>query len=409
MKKKKILFLIAVLTVSIFCYGVGYSLGEEKETAFENLDIFAEGLSTIENTYVEEKPLKDLIYGAMKGTLASLDSYSQFLTPDDYKNLIVETEGKFGGLGIEITIRDGVLTIISPIEDTPAWEAGIQPEDVIIEIDGESTKEITLNEAVKKLRGDPGTKVTLTVLHPGQQDVSKIEITRKIIKIEDIKNSSILENDIGYVKISEFRESTAKDLETSLVKLKAKGLAGLILDIRNNPGGLLSSAVDVSSLFLKKGSTVVSTDSRNQKEKTYESNSFSTKILDIPIVVLINKGSASGSEIVAAALSDNGRAVLMGETTFGKGSVQTIIPLSDGSAMRLTTSRYYTPEGISIHEKGVEPDITVEKKEVNEKKDVFQRLKEEKNFEYEKDYQIIRALDLMKGLIILNNEKGVRS
>jgi carboxyl-terminal processing protease len=246
-------------------------------------------------------------------------------------------------------------------------------------------------------------------LHPGQQDVSKIEITRKIIKIEDIKNSSILENDIGYVKISEFRESTAKDLETSLVKLKAKGLAGLILDIRNNPGGLLSSAVDVSSLFLKKGSTVVSTDSRNQEETIYESNSFSTKILDIPIVVLINKGSASGSEIVAAALSDNGRAVLMGETTFGKGSVQTIIPLSDGSAMRLTTSRYYTPEGISIHEKGVEPDIVVEKKEVNEKKDVFQRLKEEKNFEYEKDYQIIRALDLMKGLIILNNEKGVRS
>lgn len=409
MKKKKILFLIAVLTVSIFCYGVGYSLGEEKETAFENLDIFAEGLSTIENAYVEEKPLKDLIYGAMKGALASLDSYSQFLTPDDYKNLIVETEGKFGGLGIEITIRDGVLTIISPIADTPAWEAGIQPEDVIIEIDGESTKEITLNEAVKKLRGDPGTKVTLTVLHPGQQDVSKIEITRRIIKIEDIKNSSILENDIGYVKISEFRESTAKDLETSLVKLKAKGLAGLILDIRNNPGGLLSSAVDVSSLFLKKGSTVVSTDSRNQEETIYESNSFSTKILDIPIVVLINKGSASGSEIVAAALSDNGRAVLMGETTFGKGSVQTIIPLSDGSAMRLTTSRYYTPEGISIHEKGVEPDIVVEKKEVNENKDVFQRLKEEKNFEYEKDYQIIRALDLMKGLIILNNEKGVRS
>ncbi|MCF7877243.1 MAG: S41 family peptidase [Candidatus Omnitrophica bacterium] len=401
MKKKRIIFLIAVLTISIFCYGAGYSLGEEKETAFENLDIFAEGISTIEKTYVEKKPLKDLIYGAMKGMLASLDSYSQFLTPDDYKNLIVETEGKFGGLGIEITIRDGVLTIISPIEGTPAWEAGIQPEDVIIEIDGESTKDITLNQAVKKLRGDPGTKVTLTVLHPGQQDVSKIEITRQIIKIEDIKNSSILENNIGYVKVSEFRESTAKDLEKSLIKLKEKEMDGLILDIRNNPGGLLSSAVDVSSLFLKKGSTVVSTDSRNQEEMIYESNSFSTKILDIPIVVLINKGSASGSEIVAAALSDNGRAVLMGETTFGKGSVQTIIPLSDGSAMRLTTSRYYTPEGISIHEKGVEPDIAVERKEVDEKKDVFQRLKEEKNFEYKKDYQIIRALDLMKGLIVL--------
>ncbi len=401
MRKKQGIFLIIVLVVSLFGYGVGYSLGEEKQETFENLDIFAEGIATIEEKYVEEKPIKDLIYGAMKGVLASLDSYSQFLTPDDYKNLIVETEGKFGGLGIEITMKDGVLTVISPIEDTPAWEAGMQPEDIIVEIDGESTKGITLNEAVKKMRGDPGTKVTLTVLHPNQREVSEIEIIRGIIKIEDIKNSSILENDIGYVKISEFRESTAKDLEKTLTKLEKEKMAGLILDMRNNPGGLLSSAVDVTSIFLEKGLTVVSTDSRNQEEMVYRASSFSKKVLDIPIVVLINKGSASGSEIVAAALSDNNRAVLMGETTFGKGSVQTIIPLSDGSAMRLTTSRYYTPGGISIHEKGVEPDIVVTKKEVSEKEDVFQRLEKERNFEYKRDYQIIRALDLMKGLIVL--------
>ncbi|MCF7916222.1 MAG: S41 family peptidase [Candidatus Omnitrophica bacterium] len=405
MRKKQGIFLIAVLVVSIFCYGVGYSLGEEKESTFANLDIFAEGIAIVNDKYVEKKPVKDLVYGAMKGVLASLDSYSQFLTPEDYKNLIVETEGKFGGLGIEITIKDGVLTIISPIEDTPAWEAGIQPGDIIVEIDDESTKDITLNEAVKKLRGDPGTKVTLTVLHPEQRDVSEIEITRGIIKIEDIKNSSILENDIGYVKISEFRESTAKDLEKALTKLAKEKMVGLILDMRNNPGGLLSSAVDVSSIFLKQGLTVVSTDSRNQEEMIYRSDSFSKKVLDIPIVVLINKGSASGSEIVAAALSDNDRAVLMGETTFGKGSVQTIIPLSDGSAMRLTTSRYYTPAGISIHEKGVKPDIVVAKKEVSEKEDVFQRLEKEKNFEYKKDYQVIRALDLMKGLIVLSKSK----
>ncbi|MCF7873927.1 MAG: S41 family peptidase [Candidatus Omnitrophica bacterium] len=401
MRKRVILFLLVVLVVSIFGYGVGHSLGEEKETALKNLDILGEGIATIEDKYVEKQKLKDIIYGAMKGALASLDSYSQFLTPDDYKNLIVETEGKFGGLGIEITIRDSVLTIISPIEDTPAWEAGIEPGDIIVEIDGESTKDITLNEAVKKLRGEPGTKVTLTVLHPNQREVSEIEITRGIIKIEDIKNSSILEDDIGYVKIAEFRESTAKDLERALADLKKKKLAGLILDMRNNPGGLLSSAVDVSSLFLKKGLEIVSIDSRNQEKVVYKSDSFSPKLIEIPVVVLINKGSASGSEIVAAALRDNNRAVLIGETTFGKGSVQTIIPLSDGSAMRLTTSRYYTPAGISIHEKGIKPDIVVVKKEVTEKEDIFEKLKKEKNFEYKKDYQLIRALDLMKGLLVL--------
>ncbi len=402
MRKRFIVFLIFTLSVSVFCYGIGYSFGKDKEKSFENLDIFAEGLATVEEKYVEERPLKDLIYGAMKGALASLDSYSQFLTPEDYKSLMVETEGKFGGLGIEITIKDGVLTVISPIEDTPAWEAGIQPGDVIVEIESESTEGIILNEAVKKLRGDPGTKVVLTVLHPSKREVSEIEITRGIIKIEDIKNASILEDGIGYVKISEFRESTAKDLKKALGELKKANLAGLILDMRNNPGGLLSSAIDVSSIFLREGSAVVSTDSRNQEEIIYNADSFSAKVLDIPIVVLINKGSASGSEIVAAALRDNNRAVLMGEPTFGKGSVQTIIPLSDGSAMRLTTSRYYTPTGISIHEKGVKPDIVVEKKEVSEGEDIFQRLKEENNFEYSKDYQIMRALDLMKGLIILS-------
>jgi carboxyl-terminal processing protease len=403
MRKRFNLFLLLVLVVSIFGYGVGYSLGEEKETTFKNFDILGEGIAIVEEKYVEEEKLKDLIYGAMKGVLSSLDSYSQFLTPDDYKNLIVETEGKFGGLGIEITIKDGVLTIISPIEDTPAWEAGIQPGDVIVEIDGETTKDITLNEAVKKLRGDPKTKVALTVLHPDQREVSEIEITRAIIKIEDIKNSSILENNIGYVKIAEFRESTAKDLGRELAKLlKEQELEGLILDMRNNPGGLLSSAVDVASIFLKEGLPIVSTDSRNQEEVVYRSDPFSLKFLNMPVVVLINKGSASGSEIVAAALRDNNRAVLMGETTFGKGSVQTIVPLSDGSAMRLTTSRYYTPAGISIHQKGVEPDIVVKKTEVSESEDVFEKLRKEKNFEYKKDYQVIRALDLMKGLIVLS-------
>lgn len=400
--KKRFLVLAVVLAIAISGYGVGYSAAREKEQIFRKLDIFAEALVAIEEKYVEEKDSEDIVYGAMKGMLASLDAYSQFLTPEDYKSLIIETEGEFGGLGIEITIRNGVLTIISPIEDTPAWEAGIQPGDIIIEIDGESTEDITLQKAVRKLRGEPGTEVNLTILQEGRRELWDVEITRGIIKIDDIKNASILEDGIGYIRVAEFRESTAKDLEKALEELGEKDMRGLILDVRNNPGGLLSSAIAVTSLFLEKNTPVVSTDSRSHRGVQFKADYFSAKVLDIPIIVLINKGSASGSEILAAALRDNNRAVLMGVSTFGKGSVQTIVPLSDGSALRLTTSRYYTPSGISIHEDGVEPDIVVKRKQVDLEEDVFRRLRKENDFDYEEDYQIMRALDLMKGLLALS-------
>ena len=352
--RKAFMVIVVIMVALVFSYTNGFSLNKDKsrDDLYRELEIFAEGLAVVEKKYVEDKSAEDLIYGAMGGLLMSLDSYSQFLDPDDYKNLLVDTEGKFGGLGIEITIRDGLLTIISPIEDTPAWEAGIKAGDIIIKIDGELTKGITLNEAVKKLRGDPGTEVKLTILREKDRKVEDITIVRGIIKIKDIKWALILEDGIGYVRIAEFREKTSQDLGKALEVLDKKGLKALIIDVRYNPGGLLSSAIDISSRFVPDGEVIVSTKSRSEPERVYKSVPLKKKYLDIPIVILINKGSASGSEILAAALRENERAILLGETTFGKGSVQTIVPLSDGSAMRLTTSKYYTPKGISIHEKG---------------------------------------------------------
>ena len=401
MKRRSIVFIV-ILAVIISSYQVGLSFGKDKDELYRELEIFAEGLVLIESKYVEEETAEDLIYGAMRGIALSLDPYSQFLTPDDYKNLLVETEGKFGGLGIEITMKHGLLTIISPIEDTPAWKAGIEAGDIIIKIDGEMTKDITLNGAVKQLRGDPGTKVILTVVRDESRKVEDITIVRGIIKIKDIKRPMILEDGVGYVKIGEFRESTSKDLSKALEKLDKEGLEALIIDVRNNPGGLLNSSIDISSKFLSNGEVVVSTDSRNEEKRIYKSDFFGKKYLNIPIVVLVNKGSASASEILAAALRENNRAVLIGETTFGKGSVQTILPLSDGSAMRLTTSKYYTPNGGSIHEKGIKPDIVIPKENVEKtEEDVFEDLDKKKEFDYKNDNQIVRALDLVKGILIL--------
>ncbi|HIE35829.1 MAG TPA: S41 family peptidase [Candidatus Omnitrophica bacterium] len=378
----------------------------EREEVYKELDLFAEGLAIVEDKFVEKKSFRDLIYGAMEGLLSSLDTYSEFLTPDEYKELIVETKGKFGGLGIEITIKDGLLTVVSPIEDTPAWKTGLKAGDIIVKIDGELTKGITLNQAVKKLRGKPGTKVTLTVLRDKDKRIEDITITRGIIRIKDIKRSLILEDGIGYVRIAEFRENTAQDLKKTLKNLEKKGLKGLIFDVRNNPGGLLSSAIKVANLFLENGKVIVSTKSRTEEEKIYKSFPALGKYLDIPLVVLINKGSASGSEILASSLRENNRAILLGEPTFGKASVQTIVPLSDGSALRITTARYYTPLERSIQEKGVEPDIFVEEKEVKVKEDIFEKLeKKEKLFNYKKDYQIVRALDLIKGLLVVSSGK----
>jgi len=418
MKKKIVLVTIVFLMTNVFSYYTGYSIAKEKDAVYKELDVFAEGLSIIEKKHVVEKKPQDLIYGAMQGLMSSLDAYSQFLTPDDYKDLLTETEGQFGGLGIELTVKDGLLTIVTPMEDTPASAAGIEAGDLIVKINGEITKNITLTEAVKKLRGEPGTKVDIEILKEKDKTLKDVSITRAIIKVQDIKRATVLENNIGYLKIAEFREKTAADLDKALSSLLSKKIKGLIVDVRNNPGGLLYSAIEISSRFLENGKTVVSTKTRGEGEKIYTANAAAVKILDIPIVVLVNKGSASASEILSAALRENKRAVLVGETTFGKGSVQTIIPLTDGSALRLTTSMYYTPSGLCINEKGVTPDIEIASSQKAEEEDgtkkkeqeVFEKVDQAKagaqeKFDYKKDTQLLRALDLVKGLVVLSSEK----
>ena len=383
---------------------------------YKELELFSDAMSIIRTDYVEQTPSKDLIYGALKGMLSSLDPYSQFMDPDAYNEMKVETEGEFGGIGIEITIQDDLLTIISPIDDTPAYEVGLKAGDKIVKIDGEVTKDLTFLEAVKKLRGKPGTKVDLMVLRESEKKLLDFTIIRSIIKLESIKTSEIIESGIGYIRLAEFQEKSNQDLQRSLIGLEKENLKGLILDLRNNPGGLLNSAVDVAGDFLEEGKTVVSIKGRAEDQNTVFKSDSRTKHLDYPIAVLINGGSASASEIVAGAIQDHKRGIIIGTKSFGKGSVQTVVPLRDGSAVRLTTSKYFTPVGRSIHGEGIEPDIKVEYKEYpeeekNESKDIFSQLLEEpetaKPEDPEKkkyDNQILSAVDVLKGIIIYNEK-----
>src|SRR5512134_3903730 len=327
--------------------------------AYGKLKAFGDVLSTVQASYVEEPNVDELVNGAIKGMLQTLDPHSSYLTPDMLKQVEVETKGSFGGLGIEIGLKDGSRTVISPIEDTPAFRAGLQAGDKIIRIENEPTRDMNVMDAVKRLRGEPGTKVTIWIAREGLTEPRSYTITRDVIKIKSVK-SKAMGDGIAYVKLTQFQADTDGELEKALQALgkEKSGMKGLVLDLRNNPGGLLDQAVKVADKFLESG-LIVYTDGRieNQKfkyfahkEKTY---------LGFPMVVLVNAGSASASEIVAGALQDHGRAILLGMQTFGKGSVQTIIPMEDGSAIRLTTARYYTPNGRSIQAKGIEPDIDV--------------------------------------------------
>lgn len=331
---------------------------------YSQVELFSYVLTTVRSEYVDETDPKDLIYGALDGMLASLDPHSQFLRPEDYDDLKTETQGKFGGLGIEITTRDGLLTIITPIEDTPAWRAGLKPGDKIVKIDNEITRDMTLSQAVKKMRGNPGTKVTLTILREDEMRIHEYALTREIIHIQDVKDVHMIDDHIGYIRLTEFREDSYKEFEKALGELKAKGADSLVLDLRNNPGGLLSVAVNVAEVFLPEGAMIVSTKGRQESQNLInKSQNKNTDYLSWPIAILINEGSASGSEIVAGALKDDKRAVIVGAKSFGKGSVQSVIPLPDGSGLRLTTAKYYTPSGVSIHNIGIEPDVVVERLE----------------------------------------------
>lgn len=331
-----------------------------KDDLYAQIELYSYALTTIQADYVDEKTPQELIYGSLRGMLSSLDPHSQFLDPDEYKELKTETQGKFGGLGIEISIRDGLLTIITPLEDTPAWRAGIKAGDHIVKIDGELTRDMTLDDAVKKMRGKPGTEVKITVLREGEFKLIDFTIVREIIQIQDVKNTQILQDHIGYIRLAEFREDSATAFRKALEDLTQQGADSLILDLRNNPGGLLNVAINTTEEFLPEGKIIVSTKGRRLAQNTITRSANKTHLISWPMVVLLNEGSASGSEILAGALQDNKRAIILGTKSFGKGSVQSVIPLPDGSGLRLTTSKYFTPSGRSIHGIGIEPDIVIE-------------------------------------------------
>ncbi|MBW1714881.1 MAG: S41 family peptidase [Deltaproteobacteria bacterium] len=349
--------LFIVIISFLIISGSSQNVVADTEEVYKNIEVFSEVLRKVEKNYVEDTDAKALIHGAIKGMVETLDPHSSFITAEDYKELMIETKGSFPGVGIVITVKNKVLTVVSPIEGTPAYEAGMKAGDQIIMIGDKSTKDISIREAVKLIRGPKGTKVKLTVRRKGLEKPIDFVITRDVIPIKSVRSFS-LPSGLGYIRISNFQSNTGEDLAKALKKMdKDEALKGLILDLRNNPGGLLSQAVKVSDAFLDSG-VIVSIKSRDQREQKSVAHK-ATESRKYPMIVLVNEGSASASEIVAGALQDNKRALILGTTTFGKGSVQTLFPLSDGSGLRLTTALYYTPSGSSIQASGIEPDIKV--------------------------------------------------
>jgi carboxyl-terminal processing protease len=366
---------LAVLLLSP--YGDSRVSAVDRNT-YKNLKIFSEVLDMVEKNYVEPVENDKLMQGAINGLMKSLDPHSSFMTAEMYKELEVETRGSFGGVGIEITILKDILTVVSPIEDSPAYKAGVKAGDQIIRIDGQSTKDIPITEAVKKLRGPKDTRVTITILREGMLTPKDIVITRSTIQIRSVR-FRVYDEHIGYVRIATFQERTGEDVKKAIreIEAKARPLKGIVLDLRNNPGGLLNQSIEVSDIFLKKGG-IVSTRGRTKGTESKVMAKNDGDEPTCPIIVLVNEGSASAAEIVAGALQDNGQALVLGAQTFGKGSVQTVIPLENGAAVKLTTARYYTPNGRSIQAEGITPDILVKHvRPVEEKEDADQqRLRE---------------------------------
>jgi carboxyl-terminal processing protease len=430
--RRKLTFgiLIAALTINLI---IGariyfYSLqAVEDDDPYTNIKIFTSVLERIKNDYVEGNKFtyRELIQGALKGMLGMLDPHSEFMDATQYEDLKNDTEGAFGGVGIVISMRDGYITVVAPMEDTPGFKAGILSGDRIVKIDGRSTEKMSLQDAVKKLRGKPGTDVMVTIYRPSTGETKDYKLTRAEIKVPTVKDINgksefpVDENYIGYIRITQFGEKTSDDLENALRKLEAKNVKSIILDLRGNPGGLLDQAVGVCEKFLPRGTLVVSTEGQNANQKAEYRVTGRSKTRHYPLVVLVNGGSASASEIVAGCLQDLKRAVIIGEQTFGKGSVQSILPLNDGSALRLTTARYYTPSHRVIHEKGITPDIIVPMSE-EEERDVFIKRtvmmetldeRERERLKNIRDPQLERAIDLLKGLQLFSqrDNKGAKT
>lgn len=386
----KILGLLAFAVVAIAAFSAASfaivsaaadktSSGAKKEKAelYDQVELFADALSIIRSEYVDQADPKKLMYGAMRGMCESLDDFSQFMDPDEYDDIQLETKGEFGGVGIEVGMRDGILTVIAPISGTPAEAAGIQSGDKIVKIDGKITRSVEMTDAIKQMRGKPGTMVTFTIWREKENKVFDVPLKRAMIVVHSVKKAAFVDGKIGYIKLAEFQENTPADLDAALKKLEAEGMDALILDLRNNPGGLLDTAVDVAERFLDKDATIVSIRSRDKEQDVTFKSGGRFAHLGYPVVVLVNGGSASAAEIVAGAVQDNKRALVLGTKSFGKASVQTVIPLKDGSAVRLTTASYLTPSGKLIRGKGIVPDVVVEKEPSGKKEkkvDIFARL-----------------------------------
>ena len=385
------------------------------DNGYGEIATFAKAIELIRQDYVDGQKVSyhDLIYAAMKGMLSSLDPHSQFMDPDDFKDMQDDTRSRFNGLGVEVAMREGVLTVVTPIEDTPAAKAGVLAGDEILKINGTSTEKLSLQDAVDVLRGEPGHKITLTILRPSSKEIKDFALERKEIKVRSVKGARLLSPDltgpykVGYVRLVQFNEPTAEEFAKALDDLQKQGMQALVLDLRNNPGGLLNSAVDVLGQFLPANTKVVSTQGRAYSQQHEYSTPVGIKERPhFPVAVLVNGGSASGSEIVAGALKDLHRAVVVGETTFGKGSVQNVMQLPDGSALRFTTAKYFTPSKLVIQGNGVVPNIQVpltadqERAVASLRNDDKISLDDATALIKAKDLQLTRAIDALKGVMI---------
>jgi carboxyl-terminal processing protease len=427
MRRFMILPLLACLLFGVFPAAVAQEAQpakSEEDNGYAQISIFAKALELIRQDYVDDNKTSyhDLINAAMKGMLSSLDPHSQFMDPDDFRDMQDDTRSRFNGLGIEVSMKNGLPTVIAAMEDTPAAKAGVLSGDQILRINGISTERMDLQDAINVLRGPAGAKITLTLLRPSTKEIKEYTLQRAEIKIQSVKGARLLDPEftgpfkIGYIRLVQFNEPTADELSKALDELQKQGMQALILDLRNNPGGLLNSAVDVCAQFLPPNTKVVSTQGRvASQQHDYSTSGVKKERPNFPMVVLINEGSASGAEIVAGALKDLRRAVLVGETTFGKGSVQNVMQLPDGSAVRFTTAKYYTPSKQVIQGNGVTPNIRVavtadQERSLSALRNTGNmKPEDEKNIIKARDPQMLRAIDALKGVMIYAQENAPKA
>src|SRR5437588_8590709 len=427
MKRRFVLIVLALLAIINGLVAVrlftAHAAENDPDSGYTQIAVFAKALQLLRQDYVDDSKTSyhDLVYAAMKGMLASLDPHSQFMEPDDFREMQDDTRSRFNGLGIEVSGRDGVLTVVTPMEDTAAAKAGILAGDQILKINGTPTDRLELQQAVNLLRGKPGQKATLTILRPSTKEIKDYVLERAEVKVQSVKNAHLIDQEltgpfkVGYIRIVQFNEPTAEELAKALDDLQKRGMEALILDLRNNPGGLLNSAVDVCGQFLPPNTTVVSTQGRAaSQEREYTTSVAAKDRPHFPLAVLINEGSASGAEIVSGALKDLKRAILVGETTFGKGSVQNVLQLPAGSALRFTNAKYYTPGKQVIHGNGVTPNIPVPMTAEQEHalfvaRNNDTKIGDEKTQVRSRDPQMLRAIDALKGVMIYAQENSPKS